>query len=107
MQVDILVCPKRNPHEPVNLGSETNNWDWQVNAACRGMSVDLFYDADFARGAAKREHVAHAKAICAVCPVIAQCLDRASDVGEPEGVWGGLTARERNALPDSRFIAVA
>ena len=54
----------------VNLGPETNNWDWQVHAACRGLSVDVFYEVDFARGAAKRAHVAHAKAICANCPVI-------------------------------------
>lgn len=91
----------------LNLGSVTDNWDWQVHAACRGMNVDVFYDADFSRGAAKRAHVAEAKAICATCPVIRQCLERALNVGEPEGVWGGLTAKERNALPDSGFIAVA
>jgi WhiB family redox-sensing transcriptional regulator len=93
--------------KPLNPGPVSDNWDWQVRAACRGMNVDLFYDPDFARGSAKRAHVAHAKAICANCPVIQQCLDRAVKVGEPDGVWGGLTAKERDALQGSSFIAVA
>ena len=91
----------------LDLGSATNNWDWQVKAACRGMNVALFFDGDSARGAAKRAHVATAKAICATCPVIAQCLQRAIKVGEPSGVWGGLTVEERDALSESVFIAVA
>ena len=91
----------------LELGPATNNWDWQVKAACRGMNVELFFNPDFLRGRPKRDHEAAAKAVCATCPVIAQCLERALKVGEPDGVWGGLTARERDALDERTFIAVA
>ncbi len=42
--------------------------------------------------------VERAKAICAVCPVRQDCLQRALDGGEDYGIWGGLTATERRAL---------
>ena len=93
--------------KPLDLGPATNNWDWQVKAACRGMSVDLFFNPDFLRGRPKRAHEANAKAICAACPVIGQCLERAIKVGEPDGVWGGLTPRERDATRDRSLTAVA
>ena len=93
--------------KPLDLGPVTDNWDWQVKAACRGMDVDLFYDPDFARGVSLRDHTAHAKAICANCPVIAQCLQRALKVNEPFGVWGGLTTQERDAQRDRSPVAVA
>jgi len=44
---------------------------------------------------------AKAKAICAECPVRAECLDYALDIREPHGIWGGLTEAERRLLiPD-------
>ena len=91
----------------VRLGPVTDCWDWQVKAACRGMSVNLFFELDSMRGAPKRAHEARAKAVCATCPVIEQCLERAMKVGEPSGIWGGLTADERNALRGPSSIAVA
>jgi WhiB family redox-sensing transcriptional regulator len=39
-----------------------------------------------------------AKAICAGCPVKAECADYAIRAREPYGVWGGLTEEEREAL---------
>ena len=75
-----------------------DNWDWQLKAACRGMDVDLFYEAASVRGPAKRARVAHAKAICATCSVTRQCLDQALALGETAGIWGGLTTEERNDL---------
>lgn len=33
--------------------------------------------------------IAHAKQICATCPVIADCLEGALSRREPWGVWGG------------------
>ena len=86
----------------------SENWDWQVKAACRGVGVDQFFNPDAERGQAKRTREARAKAICATCPVIAQCLDWALSVGEPYGVWGGLSAAERHEVrAESRQLAIA
>jgi WhiB family redox-sensing transcriptional regulator len=80
---------------------------WQVRSACRGVDTELFYSADFARGAPKRKQEAAAKAVCAVCPVIEQCLARALEVGEAHGIWGGLNPEERIALRKPRDIFAA
>jgi WhiB family redox-sensing transcriptional regulator len=39
-----------------------------------------------------------AKAVCSNCPVIQSCLRWAIAAREPYGVWGGLSAEEREAL---------
>ena len=39
-----------------------------------------------------------AKAICARCPIAADCLRDALDDPSLEGVWGGTTEREREHL---------
>jgi WhiB family redox-sensing transcriptional regulator len=43
-----------------------------------------------------------AKAVCAGCPVVMECRVYALRVGEREGIWGGLTPKERRR----RFSAV-
>jgi len=40
-----------------------------------------------------------AKALCAACPDRAACLAGALARNELHGIWGGLTERERRALP--------
>lgn len=37
-----------------------------------------------------------AKAVCAACPVRADCLEYG--LAEPAGIWGGRTARERRYI---------
>jgi WhiB family transcriptional regulator, redox-sensing transcriptional regulator len=39
-----------------------------------------------------------AKAICASCPVVTECLDYALTIREPHGIWGGLNEAERRML---------
>ena len=39
-----------------------------------------------------------AKKLCSVCPVKAECLTYAIKVNETDGIWGGLTLRERRQL---------
>lgn len=71
----------------------TMHQDWTADAACRGLDTELFYPvADTARLAAP------AKAICADCPVRADCLAWALEIGDDHAVLGGLTPRERRAL---------
>lgn len=64
---------------------------WRQHARCRGLDPALFYPSE-------EEDAESAKAICAVCPVREPCLDYALTAREKDGVWGGLTARERRRL---------
>ena len=57
-----------------------------------------------------REQAARAIAICAGCPVRADCLElslRHSFGIGAHGVWGGLVAEERRALRRRRLAGVA
>ena len=40
--------------------------------------------------------------MCAECPVRSTCLEHALAAGEPFGIWGGLTLRERRVLRRAR-----
>ena len=61
---------------------------WRQYARCLGADPDVFYPAS-------EEGAEEAKAICAVCPVREPCLEYAITAREKQGVWGGLTERER------------
>ncbi len=63
--------------------------DWRTLAACRGLDPELFFPA---RGDAFTAR--NAQAVCATCPVAEQCLEFAIEVGETEGIWGGLSGRQ-------------
>ena len=76
----------------------TENWDWQVRAACRGLDASTFFHPENERGRSRRRREEQAKAVCAECPVARQCLDWALSVREPYGVWGGLSSVEREEL---------
>lgn len=39
-----------------------------------------------------------AKSICRECPVQFECLKGAMERNEPDGVWGGLSHKDRQAL---------
>lgn len=75
---------------------------WTVDALCTQFPPDLFFPEKGGTGA--RE----AKAVCAKCPVIDQCLAYALDYEAGvygtdtsyvhQGVWGGKSPRERMRL---------
>jgi WhiB family redox-sensing transcriptional regulator len=66
---------------------------WRKRAACRGLDAEIFFPAiDDEAGAAE------AKAICAACPVRQPCLEHALAAREREGIWGGMTERERRRI---------
>ena len=73
-------------------------WDWQLDSACRGLDSDIFYHPDGERGSARERRVSTAKAVCAACPVIAQCRAHALKTKEPYGVWGGLGEEDREVI---------
>ena len=59
---------------------------WHQNAACRTIPTRVFYPE-------KGVNAQPAKAVCARCPVRAQC--EAEGAHEPHGVWGGASPAER------------
>ncbi len=69
---------------------------WQARAACRDEDPELFFPVGNLGPAARQE--AEAKAVCARCPVAAQCLAYAMRTGQDYGIWGGMTPDERRAL---------
>ena len=64
---------------------------WWFAGLCAQTDPELFFPE---KGGSVRE----AKAVCAGCPVRAQCLEHALAHGERFGVWGGLSERERRRL---------
>ena len=66
---------------------------WHEKAACRGADPDLFFPSE----EGGKAQAWKAKAICAGCPVRAECLDHAVRHGEHWGIWGGTAPGERDA----------
>lgn len=66
---------------------------WREAAACFDRpDVSFFPPPDDAAA------VGVAKALCASCPVIDDCLAYAVETNQPDGVWGGATPPERAKL---------
>jgi len=68
---------------------------WEERAACVGLNARLFFGPDGERAEEREIREAKAKAICALCPVRAQCLDYALENSVKHGIWGGLNQEER------------
>jgi WhiB family redox-sensing transcriptional regulator len=69
---------------------------WLARAACQDEDPELFFPiSDLGPGA---QQVANAKAVCARCPVRAECLSYALDNGLGNGIFGGTTELERRKL---------
>ncbi|MFP5332104.1 MAG: WhiB family transcriptional regulator [Acidimicrobiia bacterium] len=64
---------------------------WREGAVCVAHpEVDFFTD--------DASQVARAKALCDACPVQDECLIFAIETNQPDGIWGGYTAKERVKL---------
>jgi WhiB family redox-sensing transcriptional regulator len=104
---DTVVAPPAAPEdfEPVALDdidtlmlemaemleARADQAEWRHRRACKGKPSWMFFPA---RGDSKTLDAA--KAVCATCPVSAQCL--AANLGQKVGVWGGTSENERRAL---------
>ena len=66
--------------------------DWRRRAACRDVDPELFFPPG--NGLVARAQTERARAVCAGCPVVAECLSFAMRA-LPEGIAGGLTPIER------------
>jgi hypothetical protein len=71
---------------------------WQDFAACLDQDPELFF-------ATTDKDIGDAKKVCAKCQVKTECLEHALVNKEREGIWGGLTVRERKRLqrPGPRY----
>lgn len=74
------------------LLSDVTTENWTEYALCTQTDPDLFHDVR-----SKRE-VKLAKRVCEQCVSKLFCLDYAVVNNEEDGIWGGLTSRERKAL---------
>jgi WhiB family redox-sensing transcriptional regulator len=73
--------------------------DWRQRAACNGLDPDMFFvSEDVENRQERRDREAAAKAVCARCTVVEDCLSYALAAGERYGIWGGLNSDERRAL---------
>lgn len=61
---------------------------WRERAACRGRTDVSWFPAS-------PDAAAPALAICARCPVIAECAIEADERPEEHGIWAGLTEQQR------------
>jgi WhiB family redox-sensing transcriptional regulator len=82
------------------------DWDWQAQAACRGQDTQNFYHPENERGPSRVRREMRAKAVCASCPVIENCLRWALAAREPYGVWGGMSAEDRERLLTRQPVSV-
>ena len=64
---------------------------WRDQAACEGLDTNMFFPT---KGLSSKP----ARAVCAECPVEAECLDFALVCMMKHGVWGGTTDRMRRKV---------
>ncbi|MEO6821885.1 MAG: WhiB family transcriptional regulator [Candidatus Nanopelagicales bacterium] len=88
-------------------GPNADLWDWQLVARCREVDPAVFFHPEGERGSARLARERAAKAICATCPVIAECASHALSVHEPYGVWGGLSEDDRETIYLGTTVPVA
>lgn len=84
----------------VMLDTSGNDPAWRDRAACRTTDPDLHFPVGDTGPAAAQ--IIDAKAVCARCPVRAECLRWALATGQNHGVWGGKTEDERRAIVRGR-----
>ncbi|MFR9794027.1 WhiB family transcriptional regulator [Streptomyces sp. MB22_4] len=74
------------------------DWEWQERAACRGMSSTVFFSPSGEKGRDRKRREERARRICDRCEVIEACAAMALDYKERYGVWGGMSAGERQDI---------
>ena len=68
--------------------------DWRDSAAC-GSRPDLFFGPDGETTSQRARRERKAKAVCAACPVRAQCEALFRTLGTEHGVWAGMGEDDR------------
>ena len=68
---------------------------WEEAALCAQIDPALFFGAENEQTKDKRKRISLAKAVCANCPVILNCLQQAVDTNDMHAIMGGTTPEER------------
>lgn len=101
------VCRRHEAHirrgtnpggRPTKVLVDTSGNDpaWRERAECLTTDPELHFPVGNTGPAAAQ--IIEAKAVCARCPVRAECLRWALATGQNHGVWGGRTEDERRAI---------
>jgi WhiB family transcriptional regulator, redox-sensing transcriptional regulator len=69
---------------------------WRSASACLHADPDLFFPISTTGRAL--EQIEKAKAVCARCPVLGQCLEFAQSHDPIYGIWGGTTLEDRQRV---------
>jgi WhiB family redox-sensing transcriptional regulator len=101
-----VTAPRGDPAALPARAVSTGALEQRVHAGarCRGTDPDAFYPAVGTSGAEvtdtyARAERAHARALCAGCPVTAACLELALRIPAGlHGIWGATTERDRRAI---------
>jgi WhiB family redox-sensing transcriptional regulator len=82
----------------VELTATTHFWEWQLRARCRNIGSETFfgYVDETTSNRFKRER--DAITICRPCVVRLECLTHAQTTPEQDGIWGGLTEKQRRRI---------
>lgn len=74
---------------------------WMVDAACAQTDPDAWFPHK-----GDMETALAAVSICHTCPVLAECREYALSLpGNPDGIWGGLSAQRRKIIRREREAA--
>lgn len=73
------------------LGIDAQAIEWMRDGLCAQTDPDAFHPEP-------GESLRPAKSVCLVCPVRTECLAYALEHHEQHGVWGGTSARQRQAM---------
>ena len=68
---------------------------WVADALCREVDPDAFFPEVGAKG---RADTAAAITVCRQCPVREKCLEYALVHNIPYGIWGAMSAQDRDRL---------
>jgi WhiB family redox-sensing transcriptional regulator len=93
-----MFAPQTETEIGVLASELASSTSWWGDARCNdlaGTMSGLFFSEEL-------QDIARAKAICAKCPVIAECLEGALERREPWGVWGGQLFLNGKVLASKR-----
>jgi WhiB family redox-sensing transcriptional regulator len=77
---------------------------WRDNAACKGVDVEVFFlSRDEPSKAAERMKAA--RAYCDVCVVQQRCLNYAINNSIRDGIYGGMTPKQRWSLKREKKVS--
>lgn len=95
---------KSNQIWSINIDSYYKNLFIQnkEKAACLNSITDVFFPNTSLKDDSKE--IVNAKKICNQCEIKNDCLNFALSNDEPDGVWGGLSHRERKKLKRIKSI---